>query len=93
MIFNRFVPPDDIFAPPDENPDNSCFCMVDEGGCNDLPKGLFNMSACQFGSPTLMSWPHFFQADPALLNDKEGLEPDEEKHQFFIDLQPVRFHK
>ena len=65
--------------------------MLDEG-CN-VPKGLFNMSACQFGSPTLMSWPHFFEADPKLLKDIEGLEPVQQKHQFYIDLQPVSFFK
>ena len=54
----RFVPPENIFAPPDENPENACFCVNKE--CN-IPKGLFNMSACTFGSPTLMSWPHFYQ--------------------------------
>ena len=47
------------------------------------------MSACQFGSPTMMSWPHFFEADPKLLEDIEGLEPVQHKHQFYIDLQPV----
>ena len=53
----RFIPPQNVFAPPEENPDNECFCLVEEG-CN-VPRGLFNMSACQFGSPTMMSWPHF----------------------------------
>ena len=53
----RFIPPQNVFAPPEENPDNECFCLIDEG-CN-VPRGLFNMSACQFGSPTMMSWPHF----------------------------------
>ena len=33
---------------------------------------------------------HFFlQADPKLLEAVEGLDPDQEKHQFFMDLQPV----
>jgi len=82
----RFVPPENVFAPPSENPDNDCFCLSDEG-CN-VPKGLFNMSACQFGSPAMMSWPHFFEADPKLLEAVEGLKPDPEKHQFYIDLQP-----
>ena len=54
----RFVPPDDIFSPPDENPENECYCNTKE--CN-VPRGLFNMSACNFGSPVLMSWPHFYQ--------------------------------
>ena len=52
----RFVPPEDVFSP--DNPENKCFCVSEP--CN-VPKGLFNMSACQFDSPTLISWPHFFQ--------------------------------
>ena len=38
-----------------------------------------------------MSWPHFFQADPKLLDDVIGLEPDQEKHQFQLDVLPVSY--
>ena len=31
-----------------------------------------------------------FQADRILLDAVEGLQPIKEKHQFFIDVQPVR---
>jgi len=81
----RFVPPDDVFSPPDENPDNECYCNNKE--CN-VPRGLFNMTACSFASPIFMSWPHFYQADPKLLDDVVGLKPEKEKHEFFMDLQP-----
>ena len=37
----------------------------------------------------MLSWPHFFQADPSLLDAVEGLEPSKEKHQFHIDILPV----
>ena len=53
----RFIPPQNVFAPPEENSDNDCFCLNEEG-CH-VPRGLFNMSACQFGYPIMMSWPHF----------------------------------
>lgn len=82
----RFVPPKDVFSTPSENPQNQCFCL-NEGGCL-TPSGLFNMSACQFGSPIMLSWPHFYQADPRLLETIEGLSPSEDLHQFFIDIQP-----
>ena len=39
----------------------------------------------------MLSWPHFFQADPKLVRDVEGLSPNKEKHQFHIELQPVSF--
>ena len=38
----------------------------------------------------MMSWPHFYQADPRLLQDVEGLQPDRDKHQFQLDILPVR---
>jgi hypothetical protein len=30
-----------------------------------------------------------YQADPRLLETVDGLSPSAEKHQFFIDIQPV----
>jgi hypothetical protein len=36
----------------------------------------------------MLSWPHFFQADPQLLDTVEGLNPTKEKHQFQIDIIP-----
>ena len=74
-----------MFGTPEENPYNSCFCS--EGNC--APSGLFNISSCQFGSPLMMSWPHFYQADPALLEQVVGLNPDRTKHQFQLDILPV----
>ena len=83
----RFAPPANVFGTPEENPANACFC--NGGHCS--PSGLFNISSCQFGSPLVMSWPHFFQADPKLLDDVIGLEPDQEKHQFQLDVLPVSY--
>ena len=40
----------------------------------------------------MLSWPHFFQADPKLLDAVDGLKPDQEKHQMYIDVQPVYKH-
>jgi len=36
----------------------------------------------------MLSWPHFFQGDPALVEAFEGLDPQQEKHQFQIDILP-----
>ena len=40
--------------------------------------------------PAAVSLPHFLDADPSLLEDVEGLHPDEAKHRTSIILQPVR---
>jgi hypothetical protein len=38
----------------------------------------------------MLSFPHFYLADPKLLDAVEGISPPEkEKHQLFIDVQPV----
>ena len=88
----RFVPPSNVFGTPDQNKDNACFCKNPNGAC-DTPSGVFNVSICQFGSPVMLSWPHFFQADPKLINAIDGLKPNRAKHQMSIDIQPVSYLK
>eukprot|EP00096_Caligus_rogercresseyi_P009544 TRINITY_DN3248_c0_g1_i2.p1 TRINITY_DN3248_c0_g1~~TRINITY_DN3248_c0_g1_i2.p1 ORF type:complete len:506 (-),score=107.11 TRINITY_DN3248_c0_g1_i2:53-1570(-) len=82
----RFIPPSNVFYGPEKNPRNKCFCDEKKNLCmvND---GLLNVAPCQFNSPIVISWPHFYQANPNILKDFEGLAPDPEKHQFFIDIQ------
>jgi len=77
----RFTPSPSAFS----SSDSSCFCPL-PGGC--APEGMFNVSACQGDAPMLLSWPHFYGGDPALLQQVEGLDPDKEKHQFGIDILP-----
>lgn len=41
-------------------------------------------------SPVLLSFPHFYMGDQTLRLAVDGISPPEkEKHQFFIDVQPV----
>ncbi|KAJ3643123.1 hypothetical protein Zmor_025854 [Zophobas morio] len=63
-------------------PDNKCFCV---GECQ--PSGIFNVSSCRQDSPTFLSMPHFYNADPYYINAIEGLKP-EDKHEFYITLEP-----
>jgi len=78
----RFVPRRTAFS----SSDSSCFCPPGLDTC--APEGLFNVSACHGGSPMLLSWPHFYKADPQLLDNVEGLNPDKDKHEFHIDILP-----
>ncbi|KAK6645191.1 hypothetical protein RUM43_001467 [Polyplax serrata] len=83
----RFTPPADVFADRERNPENDCFCPA---GPPCAPHGLFNVSLCQYDSPILVSFPHFYMADPKLREAVDGMsEPDPEKHQLYIDIQPV----
>ncbi|XP_053683275.1 scavenger receptor class B member 1 isoform X1 [Sabethes cyaneus] len=82
----RFTPSPTVFASVDINKENMCFCPA---GPPCAPNGLFNVSLCQYDSPILLSFPHFYLADQSLRTAVEGISPPEkEKHQLFIDVQP-----
>lgn len=66
------------------NPSNDCFCKTDE--C--LPNGLGDMSPCYYGIPIVMSRPHFLDADPVLVEQIDGLFPNEDKHGFHMLIHP-----
>ncbi|KAF4519649.1 hypothetical protein B566_EDAN004986 [Ephemera danica] len=59
----RFSPPLNVFGDLEHNPDNACYCPQ---GPPCAPNGLFNVSACQYDSPIMLSFPHFYLADPKL---------------------------
>lgn len=40
--------------------------------------------------PTSVSLPHFYNSDPSLVNEVEGIKPIKEKHESLIVMQPVR---
>lgn len=61
----------------------SCFSYGDS-----LPSGVMNVSACRYGAPVVVSFPHFHAADPYYLQFVDGLSPDEDKHQFYITMEP-----
>ncbi|XP_067294254.1 lysosome membrane protein 2-like isoform X3 [Pseudorasbora parva] len=82
----RFAPPSDVFAPPDENPSNAGFC-VPAGDC--LGKGLLKISVCRQGAPIVVSFPHFYQADEKYINAVEGMNPNEEEHETYLDINPT----
>jgi len=49
---------------------------------------------CLFAdSPVLLSFPHFYMGDPRLREAVHGMdEPDADRHEFYIDVQPVSVH-
>lgn len=66
----------DFLATPEENPDNSCYCV--KGVCP--PKGMAYLSPCYYDIPVTISQPHFYNADPTLQSEVVGLKPIREKH-------------
>ncbi|XP_043262677.1 scavenger receptor class B member 1-like [Colletes gigas] len=77
---------DDFLDPPDQNPENKCFCSKLK---KCLKKGLSDITPCYYSIPAAMSLPHFLNADPSLLEGVEGLNPDPEKHTAKIILEPT----
>ncbi|XP_061836365.1 lysosome membrane protein 2a isoform X2 [Nerophis lumbriciformis] len=82
----RFAPPEDVLMSPDNNPANEGFC-VPAGEC--LGTGVLKVSVCRQGAPIVVSFPHFYQADPKYINAVEGLSPNKEEHETYLDLQPT----
>ncbi|XP_046644993.1 protein croquemort-like isoform X2 [Daphnia pulicaria] len=80
----RYTATEKVFANATVHPDNWCFCSG--GACN--PSGIGNSSTCRFGAPVFTSYPHFYLADPYYIDQVEGLRPEKDLHQFYIDLEP-----
>uniref|UniRef100_A0A672ICU3 Scavenger receptor class B member 1 n=1 Tax=Salarias fasciatus TaxID=181472 RepID=A0A672ICU3_SALFA len=77
----RYVAPKTMFA-------NGSTYAPNEGFCPCRQSGLLNVSTCRYNSPVFISHPHFFNADPVLLDFVQGLNPTEEQHGLFIDIHP-----
>lgn len=70
-----------------EFPENLCYA---DGSEEIVPSGVMNVSACRFGSPVFISYPHFYAGDQFYADQVEGLEPaDKDKHQSYFTLEPV----
>lgn len=68
----------------DNNPENACYCR--NGEC--LPDGLGDLTPCYYDIPIAMSQPHFYNADPSLIEQIDGLVPDREKHDSIMTVHP-----
>lgn len=66
-----------------EYPENKCF---HDGEA--VPSGVMNVTACRFGTPVFMSFPHFYAADPFYLKQVDGLRPNKSLHEFYMTLEP-----
>ncbi|KAG6796146.1 scavenger receptor class B member 1 [Apis mellifera caucasica] len=83
----RFVPAKDAFASPSRLESQQCFCPA---GPPCAPEGTFNVSLCQYDSPVLLSFPHFYLGDPTLREAVTGISPPVERdHQFYLDVLPM----
>ncbi|RWS06792.1 scavenger receptor class B member 1-like protein [Dinothrombium tinctorium] len=54
-----------------------------------FPNGVIDLSACFFGAPVLMSYPHFLNADPYYLRTVDGLKPNKSLHDIWFAVEPI----
>ncbi|GBP81656.1 Protein peste [Eumeta japonica] len=80
-----YSPPSTVFDGDAEDVDNSCYCL--NKTCP--PKGLQDVSPCYDGMPVYVSFPHFYGAEPSLLDNFEGLQPEELRHRTYFEIQPT----
>ncbi|KFP77037.1 Scavenger receptor class B member 1, partial [Apaloderma vittatum] len=78
----RFVAPKTLFANGTDYPPNEGFCPCRQSG-------IQNISTCRLNAPMFISHPHFYNADPVLVNAVEGLHPSEHEHALFLDVHPM----
>ncbi|XP_057658568.1 scavenger receptor class B member 1-like isoform X2 [Diorhabda carinulata] len=73
-----------MFASPEENKENECFC---HGG--ECPgKGLQTIAPCYYDIPITLSQPHFLNSPREIVDSVNGLEPKEEKHNSIAKMHP-----
>ncbi|XP_028280492.1 platelet glycoprotein 4 [Parambassis ranga] len=75
-------------ASPVVNPDNQCYCRDKKITKNCTLAGVLDISTCQNGRPSYISLPHFLHGSPWLRENVLGLNPDEQYHKTYLDVEP-----
>ncbi|TNM91623.1 hypothetical protein fugu_020003 [Takifugu bimaculatus] len=85
----RFTLQPNTLAAPTDNPDNHCFCRDQKVTKNCSLAGALDISSCQNGKPIYISLPHFLYGSPILQSNVLGLNPSEEHHMTYMDVEPI----
>ncbi|GCB71273.1 hypothetical protein scyTo_0001509 [Scyliorhinus torazame] len=86
---HRFVVPPKALASFLENPDNHCYCKDMSVSQNCTFGGILGISICKEKKPIYISLPHFLYATDKIVNAVDGLSPNKEEHETFLDVEPV----
>lgn len=82
----RFTIPPTLFESADLREENRCFCTTSPA-C--FKSGVTHVSNCRKGAPIVLSSPHFYQGDSAYVNGVQGLMPNKQLHETFLDIHPM----
>lgn len=85
------------------HPENLCFCPAfrkcakpdpyenkwDLSDCEEpCQDGTLHATGC-FGVPVVLTAPHFFNSAKSLIEGIEGMNPDIDKHDTYLDVEPI----
>lgn len=85
----RFTLQPNTLASPMVNPANQCFCRDPVVTKNCTMAGVLDISSCQDRKPIYISLPHFLYGSPLLQEMVKGLNPVEEHHFTYLDVEPT----
>ncbi|XP_045927491.1 platelet glycoprotein 4 isoform X1 [Micropterus dolomieu] len=85
----RYTLQPETLASPTVNPENRCFCRNPKTTKNCTSAGVLDIGSCQNGKPIFISLPHFLHGSPYLQEAVLGLNPSEEHHVTFLDVEPT----
>ncbi|CAD6999070.1 unnamed protein product [Ceratitis capitata] len=83
----RYVAAPDTYDNGQRDPNMKCYCPKDKQPDNCPASGATDLGPCAEGLPMYLSHPHFMYADESYASTLTGMNPDYEKHQFFIIME------
>lgn len=87
----RFSIASSFFKPINADSNTECYCVKKEHSSRQTfckLKGVVDASKCR-NKPIVLSTPHFYNGDPFLLTQVDGLSPNATEHDTFIDVEPM----
>ncbi|MBN3320757.1 CD36 protein, partial [Atractosteus spatula] len=84
----RYTLPPETFAAPAVNLDNRCYCTDRVATNNCTLGGILDISRCKDGIPIYISLPHFLHGSEILREAIIGINPHEDHHSTYLDVEP-----
>ena len=82
LKLHRYIIPSEILK---KTPENECFCIT-EFTCRS---SMIDVSPCKRGTPIIISTAHFLGGDLRDIQAVEGISPNKEEHEIYLDIEPT----